>query len=96
MRLGSISGEVYNIRHGTIKEPLSLPYKLIMFINKNFNNLYEVNRFFAPVNKQENKSKFLKMLNEIAPFKASEILFEGSCFNMPNKIYTVMETSYDD
>ena len=94
-RLGLMDGEIYNIRHGTKKEPLSLPYKLIILINQNFDNLYEVNKFFAPMNKKENMPKFINMLNKIAPFTTTEFIIDGAMFTVENKIYTVVETNFE-
>ena len=93
-RLGAINGELYHIRHGNIKEPTMLPNILVMLINKNFNDLFEVNNFFAPINKEKNIVKFRNMLNEIAPFKHEDIVLNGSLFLIKSKNYTIVETEY--
>jgi len=86
MRVGMMEGlELYTLRHGDTKNPSILPPKLIMLINKNFDNLYEVNYFFAPINKRKNYQKFTQMLNEIAPFRESDIIFEGALFTLISK-----------
>ena len=94
MRLGSVNGELHNVKHGTNKEPKSLPYKLIMLINKNFNDLYEVNSFFAPINKANHINRFRSMLNEIAPFSTNEILVNGCFFSVEDRKIFVTETEY--
>ncbi len=55
-----------------------LPAKLVMLINKNFDNLEEVLHFFAQVNKNDNYSKFVSMLNELGGFTESEFVIYGS------------------
>ena len=95
MRIGMFEGaSIHSIKCGKSKEPELLPFKLIMMINKNFNDLYEVNRFFAPVHKYNNYPKFLQMLADIAPFKDRDILFEGALFSIVRNPIDVQETTY--
>lgn len=94
MRVGSINVEVYKIKHGTIKEPMSLPSKLVILINKYFNDTSEMALFFSPTNKHKNFKQFAEMLNSIAPFRANEILFSGAMFSMPDRDIFVRTTEY--
>lgn len=96
MRIGGINGEIYNIKIGEQKSPLSLPPKLIILINQNFNNLHEVNQFFAPINKVKNFKMFKEMINNISPFKTNEILFDDSMFIVERKEIYVTSTEYRD
>ena len=93
MRVGSFEGKnISALKHGKSNAPMALPFKLIMLINQNFNDLLEANHFFSPVLKEQHYPHFLDMLNNIAPFKETDILFEGAIFSVisrtPVPIYT--------
>jgi hypothetical protein len=96
MRIGMFEGsELYFIKCGKSKAPELLPHKLIMLINQNFDDLYKVNRFFAPIHKVNNYPLFLKMLSKIAPFKERDILFEGALFSVVRKPIQEEVTTYE-
>lgn len=93
VRLGLFEEKTISVlKHGKTTNPQSLPFKLIILINQNFNNLYEVSHFFAPMYKNKNFPKFKEMLNDISPFSESEILVTSPIFSVeweaPKPVYT--------
>lgn len=70
-----------------------LPSFYIKLFNKNFDDLLKAEDFFAPINKQRNRDRFIDILNGMGRFTLNDIVINGA---LSIKTINATEYRYED